>query len=242
MNPSDRFQALIRHPLYREEARVYIPMYHLFKSTSKTSTEWESDPELLELTAWKMRWGLAFVLDPEDTAAIASVLDELRAGDTSIFSNDLRLLEAFPRANRNSIHPGRHVLLSLYVDLERPTSELTKLFVDMVNQQRASWDVTAGRTRPYRVDPWKVWDMMQIPGNNLLQITRTICGVVGNPSYDDSTKQAYDQVTRAYEKANETIEKVGKSRNDAITVAALKAASNESFEMLKQLHYDSLES
>ena len=103
MNPIDRFQALIRHPLYRQEARLYIPRCHLFKSTPKTYRGPDSHTELLELTAWKMRWGLAFVLDPEDTAAVASALNELRAGDTSIFSNDLRLFDAFLCANRNRI-------------------------------------------------------------------------------------------------------------------------------------------
>ena len=76
--------------------------------------------------------------------------------------------------------------------------------------------------------------MMQKDGNTILKITRTLCHVEGNPAYVPKTKQAYEQVNRAYQKAVAMIEEVGTSRNKALTEVAVEASLAKGIRLLFQ--------
>ena len=56
----------------------------------------------------------------------------------------------------------------------------------------------------------------------------------GNPAYDQEMKRAYEQVSRAYQKAVTMIEEVGTSRNKALTEEAVEASLIESIRILEQ--------
>lgn len=60
------------------------------------------------------------------------------------------------------------------------------------------------RQREPTIDPFKVWDMHHLQKKKLLQITRELQNVQGNPRYDFS-ESLHKQVCRAYAKAKRMI-------------------------------------
>lgn len=223
----NRFQALIRHPDYRRDAKLYIPTLKIGLLNSMSEIAYGNMSEerwckVVKGYTFLRIWGLDHVVDPNNQEQIAAVLGALRAGDVSIFWADPRSHDA--DNHEEKIDPGRGSLLRIYVNLERPTSELRALFATMVNKKRKEQGISVKRTKPHGVSPWTVWDMMQLPDNNPLKITRALCRVSGNPAYDEKTKQAYGQVTRAYQKAVAMIEEVGASRNKALTENAVESS------------------
>lgn len=220
MNPVDRFQALIRHPDYRRDARLYGPtlkggLLDFMSEISGGHLSKERWREYVKGYTVLRSWGLDHAIDPENPAHIAAVLDALRAGDDSIFRDDLRVQDA--DKHEDAIDPKPRCFYNITVDLERPNSELQTIVARMVKKERKRRRITPKRTKPHGIDPWDVWDMKQVCGCSLLKITGTLCQVQGNPAYEPKTKRAYEQVTRAFQKAIAMIEEVGTSRNKALT-------------------------
>ena len=235
MNPVDRFQALIRHPDYRRDATLYNPtlkigLLNFVSEISVGQVSQERWREYVESYTFLRTWGLSRRVDPDNQEQVAAAQGVLQTGDVSIFWADPRFQDADRR--EDTIDPGRVCLISIYVDLERPMSELQTLFAAKVNEKRKEQGIKVKRTKPHGVDPWTVWDKMQPPGNTLLKITRTLCHVRGNPAYDPGTKRAYEQVTRAYQKAVAMIKEVGRSRNKALTEEAVEASLVKGIRML----------
>lgn len=221
MNPADRLQALIRHPDYRNDPRLKsrlkfdLDQFDLPGLFSKTGPLGHWDEEWwrgkCELDEFLRIWGLTRAVDPEDKIKVEAELKALRAGDASIFTDDLRGYDASENYYKPDADYGQ--FFSINVDLERPTGELLQLIRVMIDNKRRERGIRTKRSKPHAVDPWEVWDKAQIPGNTLLKIARLLFKVKGNPAYVEETKQAYDQVQRAYHKAVSMIEDVGKCRN-----------------------------
>jgi hypothetical protein len=227
MKPIDRFQALIRHPDYRRDARLYIPTLKigLLNFVSEIAAQQVSEERWRQLVkgyTFLRIWGLGRAVDPENPEQIAALLRALCAGDVSIFKADLRGYIA--AEHEDKIDPGTGCYINICMDLERPTSELQTLFSMMIKRERKERRITPKRTKPHGVDPWTVWDMKQVRGNNFLKITRTLCHVQGNPAYDPKVKQSYEQVKRAHQKAVAMIKEVGTSCNKALTEEIVEAS------------------
>lgn len=237
MNPVDRFQALLRHPDYRRDAKLYIPalkigLLNFVSEIAQGSVSTERWRQIVKGYTFLRTWGLDHAVDPENTAQVTAVLNALYAGDVSVFKFDLRFQDAIKR--EGAIDPGHGCVISLYVDLETPMPDLKKLFAAKVNEMRNERVILPKKTKRHKADPWTVWDKMQEPGSNYLKITRSLFGVKGNPSYDEKTKQAYAQVTRAYRKAQALIKEVGASRNETITEKAVAASLTQGIRGLLQ--------
>jgi hypothetical protein len=63
-----------------------------------------------------------------------------------------------------------------------------------------------GRKRDTTVDPWRVYDMHHREKKNFLRITKKLFEIQKNPTYDPQAKSRYNQVERAYRKAERMIE------------------------------------
>ena len=93
--------------------------------------------------------------------------------------------------------------LYLEVDIYNASKgELKKDFAKIIEEYKEimsdiSRDIP---TTNYRFK-WKIWDMCHKEGKNLLQITREVFDLQGNPTYDFAPKY-YKQVERAYRNAD----------------------------------------
>jgi hypothetical protein len=218
MNPVDRLQAIIRHRDYRLDPRLQYraeyewedySLHEMFARLTNSDEDWWRSK--FEYDGFLRIWGLARAVDPENKGEVEDRLNSLRAGDVTIFTDDLRGHEAgedYFAPNYDHTH-----FLTITVDLERPTDELLELVRKMIDSKRKQRGIRIRRTKSHAIDPWAVWDKMQEPENNLLKIARVMFGVTGNPAYNDETKRAYDRVQRAYAKALSMIEEVGIRRN-----------------------------
>lgn len=222
MNPVDRFQALIRHPDYRRHASL-PSIQHLklgldnFLLTRIFESNESSHDEGVKAITLLRTWGLDRTVDPGDEGNIAAVFDALKTHKASIFNHDLRARIVGGQRGKKGCGSGRFLTIS--VDLQSPTVELLPIVAVLINKERERQEIKTKRTKQHEVDPWKVWDMMQVPGNNLLKITRIIFGVQGNPTYDDDGEmtRSYKKVQRAYRKAESLIKEVGMSRSKPLT-------------------------
>ena len=105
MNPVDRLQALIRHPDYRKDAKLYIPtlkiglLNFVFEISSVPMQEgrWR---EIVRAYTFLRTWGLSRPIDPENSEQVALVLNALHSGDNSIFSRGLRVSDAAEREDK----------------------------------------------------------------------------------------------------------------------------------------------
>jgi hypothetical protein len=77
------------------------------------------------------------------------------------------------------------------------------------------------RVKKTAIDPWKVWDMKHKQGMNLLQITRKLFSVHGNPNYDFDEK-LYKQTKRAYKKASEIMTHIKPNEKASEKLASLQ--------------------
>ena len=234
MNPVDRFQALIRHPEYRRDARRYIPtlkigLLNFVSEIALGHVSKERWREVVNGYTVLRTWGLDHAVDPDDQEQIAAVLAALRAGDFSIFTADLRIYDA--DSHEDKIDPGHGCRISLYVDLERSLPELKQLFAKKISEKRQERGVKPKQIKPLSADPWKVWDK-KIPGTSLWKVTRTIFQVRGKPEDSEKAKQAYEKVQRAHRRAVAMIREVGASRNQAITKEAVAASLTQGIRTL----------
>ena len=232
MKPVDRFQALIRHPDYRSDPRLQgrsrfdWDQYDLPGLMAKSgpfghwNEEWWRGK--CEYERFLGIWGLTHAVDPKNHEKVEVELNALRAGDVSIFKDDLRGHDGSEDYGNPDSDQGH--FFSIIVDLEQPTGELLELIRKMIDTKRRERGIRTKRTKPRGVDPWDVWDKMQVPGNTLLKIARALFNVKGNPAYDEETKKAYDQVQRANRKAVSLIEEVGMRRNKPDTEETIEAA------------------
>lgn len=235
MNPVDRFQALIRHPDYRRDATLYIPTLKigLLNFVSEISIEGMSEDrwrEVVKAYTFLRTWGLNRPVDPVNQEQVTAAQGALIDGDVSLFKADLQYQDADQREDK--IDPGRGCHISLYVNLERPDSELKTFFLTKVNEKRKERGITSKRTKSFKVDPWAVWDKMQVLRNNLLHTTRTLCRLRGKPESSTKMKRAYSRVQRAYEAAGAMIKEVGASRNKTITEEFVAASLVKGIRML----------
>jgi hypothetical protein len=205
MNAEDRFQAILRHPAYRNDWRFPLRRpFELFQSgKSPTEAEIIAHP-WAQSEAWVRAqygsfitfWGLSRAVEPESKEEVAGILQDLRTGDASIFtklSTDVRTTYIFAG------------------NLERPLGEEAKRALREMEAERKKRGITEKRTKPNSVDRWLVWDAMQTPGSNLVSITRSLFDVpAASPAYDGDTRRPYESVKRAYEKACAMIEDVGR--------------------------------
>ncbi|MEP6890026.1 MAG: hypothetical protein ABI955_04950 [Nitrospirota bacterium] len=203
MNPVDRFQALIRHSDYRNDPRLAfgnLPVMD-FKNVPYSADRMKIEFEYGEFLGI---WGLRYSVDPENQESVKKTLTDLRAGDCSIFAEDLRVHD------QSAAFSGQ--FLTLKVSLEHPTKELLELIRRKIDIERTARGIKTKRKKHHNIDPWDVWDKAQAAQCNLLQVTHSLCKVEGDPAYDQNTKRAYDQVQRAYRKAVSMIEAVGNAR------------------------------
>jgi len=232
MNPVDRFQATIRHPDYRNDPRLSLREKNEFGRFDLPSLFSEGGPLSRFNKEWCLRyaeychflriWGLRHAVYPGNSEEVAATLNDLRTGDASIFTDDLRGYDGSEdRYTPNSDHGH---FLTINVDLERPTGELLELIGRMIDSKRRESRIKTKRTKSHGADPWDVWDKMQVPRNNLLKITHSLFKVNGNPTYDEKTKRVYDRVKRAYSKAISMIEEVGMSRNKVPSREVMEAS------------------
>jgi hypothetical protein len=224
MNQVDRFQALIRHPDYRNDTRradrlKFDPFYgglsRLFPRELTPSAAKAWCHRKTNYCDFIRVWGIAHPVDPENPKEISEALKALRSGDGSIFSNDFRVYETSELNGKPDQSTERHLTIS--VDLGRPTDELQQLFRTIVNRRRKEQDIKKNANRGFNAGPWKVWDEYQTNGNNLLKVARDLFGVKKNPTNDDRAMQVYRKVQRAHLEAVAMIEEVGRRRKVAAT-------------------------
>ena len=220
MHPVDRLQALIRHPDYLRLAKLpYSQMLkiglrnHILEDILRPIKA--SHTEKMKGITFLRSWGLNRTVDPKDPDQIRVVLDALRAGNGSIFRGDLRIRDTSEQKSEIAQPPEQFFRID--VDLERPTSELQTIFTEMVNAERKKRRIKPKRTKRHSVDYWEVYDRMQVPGNDLQKITRSLYYVWKHPAYDEEANKAYSQVRRAYKKAQSLIQEVATSRSEPLT-------------------------
>ncbi len=220
MNPVDRFQALIRHPDCRKFARSpHIQLLKLGLDAFLLSRTFESHRCSLDEAVGAINflrvWSINYFVNPGDTLHVKAEQDALHAGNALIFKHDLRARVASEEdAQRN---PDHGHLLTIRVDLKTPTPELKVLIAAIIDKERKLRGVSKRKRKEHKLNPWRVWDMMQEPGNNLLKITHTLYGEQEHPAYHPETNKIYSQVKRAYMKAESLIKEVGGSRSKPLT-------------------------
>jgi hypothetical protein len=200
MNAEDRFQAILRHPAYRNDPRLGLRRTFNLSGSAEEMRQFSKFWVATQYQAFLCAWGLTKAVEPDNKEEVDATLRDLRAGDTSIFMEQ----------TTNSGHSYH-----FKADLERPLGDEAKRARKEMRAERKKRGITEKRTKPNMVDHWLVLDAMQIPGNSLASITRSLFDLsadvpVGSAACETSTRSLYLGVTRAYEKACGLIEEVGR--------------------------------
>jgi len=117
MNPIDRFQALIRHPDYRRDARLYIPtlkigLLDFVSEISVGQVSQERWRERVKAFTFLRTWGLSRSVDPDNQEQVAAAQGALQTGDVSIFWANPQFQDAGRR--EDTIDPGRLFLIMIF--------------------------------------------------------------------------------------------------------------------------------
>jgi hypothetical protein len=219
MDPVDRFQALIRHPDYRNDPRLEdVLTFELTGFEFKKAFELGIDvrylgryfphDELCKPEWWQRLcayvdflecWGLCHGVDYKNPATVSVVLAAFRTGDDSIFTDDIRSYDT--ERGYIAMPTSSNITLSFSVDLLRPTKELVALFCKRIDTEKKRLETPTKRTKPRGIDVWQVWDGMQAPGMNLHRLAKTRHPGEESHAYSAPVKATYAQMARAHDHA-----------------------------------------
>lgn len=197
MNPINRFQAIIRHPEYRSDPRLSLRW-----TLNWDVPDQDADGKRNHL-AFLLSWGITKAVRLENKEEVYETLRDLENGHPWIFINQTLVVDPA------QLHSGP--LMNIPVDLKRPTNELLKELRWLIDSERKKRKILRTRTRPHMIDPWGTWDQMQIPGNTLFGIARSMSR---EADWHWETAQYHLQIRRAYKKAVSMIEEVGQCRRN----------------------------
>jgi len=93
---------------------------------------------------------------------------------------------------------GRY--LNVSIDVERTEGEITQAIQKLYNHysSQVKNDQRHGSTE---LNPWDIYDQVEIEGKNFLQIAKEITGINESPAYNYAVDAARNRVTETYKKA-----------------------------------------
>jgi hypothetical protein len=223
MDPLDRLQALIRHPDYCRIVN-HPSLRRLQQGLDSYLIErlWDKDDNYINaiqgLSLLRV-WGIDRTVDPGNKDRLMAEMNGLQSKTNPVFKDDLRA-RIVDLPSRQTTE-GKNRFIAIMVDLKAPTVRLLPIIAAIINRERTKRSIKVGKKVPCELNPRDIWDRMQLPGNNLLRITRELFRVHGNLNYDETEgnkiSACYEKVKRAYHRAKSLIEEVGKSRREPLT-------------------------
>jgi len=107
--------------------------------------------------------------------------------------------------NRKVGEPQKPKYLTLRIDVTASKKDIMAAVENQVTSWQNFVGKKKGRNRETDLSPWLIYDLYHKQGKNLLRITKEKFGIKDNPAYSNTTTALYEQVRRAFEKAEKMI-------------------------------------
>jgi len=202
----DRVEALRRSERYRRDFEIYR-QYCLDNSvTDGCLLDWLCPTPLTNLSKGAQdlceKYGLPFPINP--TGMATRLPDETH--------QPIKDTIEWPAVNPLPLEKGKSVFgleggryLNVSIDIERTEGEITQAIKKLYKHYSAQvkGNQRHGNTE---LDPWDIYDQVEIEGKNVLQIAKEIMGINENPAYNSVIDAARKRVEAAYDKAKAILE------------------------------------
>lgn len=208
----DKLVGLAFHPQYRKEHKKLFPSFSSSSQSLEAIFNYGG-----EIEDFKMRWGLKFIVDPEDVECrIGKGINKNVGG--GVFLDYYETVKVIP--HRKSWH-GQQLdfsrqlrnekYLTLQIDITADERVILEAVKDYVNFYRKITKFrSTKRAKPSKgdLDHWVVYKKRHSEKKSFLQITRDLFGEIGQPAYDSIADSYNKRVKRAYQKADEIISQI----------------------------------
>jgi len=214
MNAYNRIMALARKPEYLEDFKKLTRLRSQDRKTgrnkadlwhNKMEKKWEEYPLPMPFH----NYGYYKVSDDENPCVevISPIAPHTKAYFAAIGDDSLR---RFKRSKSSSIREAlkNDKILLLTIDLTANKKPILRAVENRIDYYRNIVKRDDTRKRETLASPWQVYDLKVVDGKNLLRITKQLFGVKDNPTDSVKTKAYYEQVNRAYKKAEKMISEV----------------------------------
>jgi hypothetical protein len=216
----DRIQAIKHSTIYLKDYQRYVKMRDKAGDIDiKIGSPWDPRKQLSK--AGKRlckKWGLGWPIAPDAPLHPRNCKTMELVADVPPWVIDGAVYPvSFPTEDelKNPSHVtkcGRDVVthlnkkLCLLIDTSWPPDMIVDVLREFINHYILE---NKGNIKQTEGDPWKIYELFR-HGKNLLEITRDLYGVTGQPAYDTNAAMYYRRVDRAYKKALKMIAYVEK--------------------------------
>ena len=216
--PYDRLAALAFHPGYRKEYKK------LFPSPGPLPLETIFNRSR-EVDMFKKRWGLEFVVDPEDVECRLGngIKRDVGGGVFLDYHEHMKVIPTrrawHDQQRKNSstttlnfskhLRDGRYLTLQIDITADQgKTLEALKDYIKFYRKVIKFNPSKRAKQSKEELDHWVVYKIHQRERKPLLQIARDLYGISGQPAIDEEADAYYKRVKRAYRKAKEIISQI----------------------------------
>jgi len=217
MNAYNRIMALARKPEYLEDFTKLTRLRSQDRKTgrnkadlwhNKMEKKWEEYPPPMPFH------GYGCYKDSEYEYPCVEVISPIHPRIKLIFAahgyegDNLRrhLRPSKIRSIKEALNNDKYLMLK--IDLTANKKSILQEVESRINVYRSLVKRDDTRNRETLASPWQVYDLIHIDGKNPLQITKLLYRVKDNPTESERTKAYYEQVNRAYKKAEKMISEV----------------------------------